>query len=475
MSEIQIHLVNVDSKKPLPQSSIQRMCHAQKEDNSWILYIQHDFGGLHCFSIVAKAVNEIMDGCLKETAELNDMLLCDSPSQIPLVLDSHNVPPDYGEENELLGQLVPSVCHYLMIQNPLCYFEEGDRVAYGEDKGAQKDWKQGEETEGSTKYTLAKILARANPVDNAAGEYDFKAEYKIDFGSKTEFRTVTVLDIYSYNQDEMGNPVSDDDAESKVNVPAEKCNIRRALILAKKLDYLPLRRKVLRRLFLHWFRCKDPHIAAEMTTFIETEVISLEILRVEETHSLTRYWRRRGRHERTLFTNYDHWLRSESSGGYSSRGCYSSRVYSFQSATEYVEPDTDEAERWMKQSKADLKAAEMLRDKSYSLVCFLSQQCVEKVLKGTLYAKCGIARQALRTHDVYRLASSVRRLEGVPDEAVGRSYAVSNYYLPTRYPDNQPRYRVPTEEYSEEQAKEALEVAETVYTALETFVYEIDE
>ena len=477
MSEIQIHLVNVESEEPLPQSSIERLCHAQKEDNSWILYIQHDLGGIKSYSIVAKAVNEIMDGCLKEIAELSDMLACDSPSQIPSLLDNHNVAPDYSEENELLGQLVPKVCHYLMIQNPLCYFEEGARVAYGEDEGGEKDWKEGEHMEGTTKYTLAKILARTNPIDNAAGEFDFKAQYKIDFGSKTEFRTVTVLDIYSYNQDEMGNPLADDDAETEVDVPAEKCNIRRALVLAKKLEYLFQRRKVLRRLFLHWLRYKDPDIATEMTTFIETEVVRLEILRVEEASFFTGYWRRRGRRERTMFNSYNHWMSNESSEvHYSSGGHYGSRAYSFAAAaTEYVEPDPDEAERWIKQSKADLDAAKILHDKSYSLVCYLGQQCVEKVLKGTLYAKCGISWRALRTHDIYRLASSVRYLEGVPSEAVDRSSAVASYYLPTRYPDNQPKYRVPAEQYSEEQAKEALEAAEAVYTALRKFADDIDQ
>jgi HEPN domain-containing protein len=41
--------------------------------------------------------------------------------------------------------------------------------------------------------------------------------------------------------------------------------------------------------------------------------------------------------------------------------------------------------------------------------------------------------------------------------------------------NNQPKYRVPAEEYSEEQAKEALEAAETVYTALEKFALDSDD
>jgi HEPN domain-containing protein len=244
-----------------------------------------------------------------------------------------------------------------------------------------------------------------------------------------------------------------------VNVVAEKFNIRQALNLAKKIESLLQRRKVLRRLFLHWFRCKDPKVAAEMTTFIESEVMRLEILRVEETRFYTSYWKRCGRQERTTFSCYSHW---RSFGDH-------------YNASEFVSPNKAEAKRWIKQSKADLNvAAKMLFDKSYSQVCFLSQQCVEKVLKGVLYAKCGIPRRELRTHEIYRLASSVSRLEGAPSE-VERASKVANYYLPTRYPDNQPFPKVPAEEYSEKEAKDALEAAETVYTALEKFALDSDD
>jgi HEPN domain-containing protein len=294
-------------------------------------------------------------------------------------------------------------------------------------------------------------LGRNNPIDRDAAEFDFNAQYRIDFGSKTDYKIVSVLDIYSYNQDDLGNVLSHDDVE--VDIDVEKRNIRRALDLAKKLKSLFQRRKVLRRLFLHWFRCKNAKMAADLTAFIESEVLRRDILREEETHFFTSYWRRRGRQERTAYSCYSHWR----SFGDNYR------------ASEFVPPDEAEGKRWIKQSEADLNVAKMLQNKSHSQVCFMSQQCVEKVLKGVLYAKYGIPGRELRTHYISRLVSVVSRLEGAPTE-VGRSYAVADYYLPTRYPDNQPKYRVPAEQYSEEQAKEALEVAEAVYTALEEFV-----
>jgi HEPN domain-containing protein len=319
--------------------------------------------------------------------------------------------------------------------------------------GGDTNWKEGERAEESINYTFAKVLARANPVDNAAGEFDFKAKYKIDFGSKAEFQVVSVLDIYSYYEDGMGNPVPDDVGDEVLELVPEKRNISRALGLAKKLTSLFQRRKVLRRLFLHWFRHKDPDIAAEMTKFIEAEVIRLKILCLEESRLFTSYWSSYARREKTTFSSYSHWT-----------------TFGHYDASEFVKPNKGEASRWIEQSKADLKVAtEMLRDKSYAQVCFMSQQCVEKVLKGALYAKCGIPRRELHTHEIRPLASSIRRLDGAPSE-VDHSSKVANYYLATRYPDRQPFPKVPAKEYSDQQAKEALEVAKAVYTALEKFV-----
>lgn len=254
----------------------------------------------------------------------------------------------------------------------------------------------------------------------------------------------------------MGNlvPNDDDDEEVRVDVLAEKYKITRALKLAKNnLKSLTPREKVVRRFFLHWLRCKNPETAAEMTKFIENEVTRLGILCLEDTRAFSSYWRSYGRRERTTYSSYRQW----GSGG------------SYYNPWDYVSPDAKEAERWIKQSQADLNVAKWLLDKSFSQVCYMSQQCVEKALKGVLYAKCGIPQEELRTHHIYRLVSVCRGLDGKPSEALDQAGVVGGYYLPTRYPNSQPQYRVPAEEYTEEQAKEALKVAGTVFASLRKF------
>lgn len=338
---------------------------------------------------------------------------------------------------------------------------------------------------------FVKINSRNNAVDKNDAEFDFNAEYKIDLGSKAEYKVVSVLDLYNYHHDDVGNLVSgDDDGENMLDLPAEKSNITRALIRAKKLDSLPQRRKVLRRLFLHWFRSIQ---ANELTAFLESEVTRLKVLTIEQTRHFTKRWRKYGKWEKTMFDSYNYWreIEDSSSSDYGGEGCRSGyrRAYNVHEAAEYVTPDLEEAKRWIEQSEADLDVAKILLDPKpvepetkdgvekscYSQVCYLSQQCVEKVLKGVLYAKCGIPRRELRTHDIGRLASSVSRLNGAPGDALSRANVVANYYLATRYPDNQPKYKVPAKEYGEEQANEALEVATTTFEALRRFVLVSDD
>ena len=92
-------------------------------------------------------------------------------------------------------------------------------------------------------------------------------------------------------------------------------------------------------------------------SFIEEEVIRMKILCLEESRLFTGYWKSYGRQQRTTYRSYSHWT-----------------TFGHYDASEFVHPNKDEARSWIEQSKADLKvAAKMLRDKSYSQVCFMSQ------------------------------------------------------------------------------------------------------
>ena len=465
MRTIKTHLVDVKTQTPLEKSSFERTCYVVNKDDSWILYIQHELGGTKTQAILSKAVNEIMDGCVDGVAELTDMLSCDMPSQIPEVLSAHDISLDFVDEDEELGRVVPEVYHFLMQQNPLCKFDEGARVAYGVDQEEGKVCTEENEGENSTKYTLAKIISCVSQSDETGVEYDFSAKYMIDLGSKSKVETVSVLDLYKYRQGETGDLKTDEEDDASglpVDMDGEKRKIRAALLVAWKLP-LTLRRKVIRRLYLHWLRRKN----SELTDFLISEVKRMED-EMDSTdgpgcfgaasRGFFRRWERRGKQEERTYSNYDH---------HSSRG--------FHETSDYKNANPMEASRWIKQSRADLKSANSLRSESPSLVCFLSEQVVEKCLKAALYAKCGLSFDQLRTHDVCRFGDWVNGLDGAPKEEVSRAVSVvANYYLPTRYPDRQLPYKVPAEEFSMKQAEEALKVADKVLKSIEKFVDDKD-
>ena len=479
MKTINSHLVDVKTQTPLEGSSCERTCYVVKESKSWTLYIQHEFGGNKTQAILSKSVNEVMEGLLDEScmAELTDMLSCDAPSQIAGVLSAHDISHDFSEEDEELGREVPVVYHYLILQNPLCTFDKGARVAYGvdtkEEEEEEEDWR--EEDEGATtKYILAKIISKSIQDGQAyvsksilSGQaYDFEAEYMIDLGSKSKAIRASVLDLYKYQDDIKENLVSGVVMQNNVDVDKEKEKIREVLLIAGNLP-LKIRRKVLRRLYLHWLQSKSSGNAEVVTQIIEFLISMVKAMEDETDGSVwcgpsLRFFqrcKRRARREKVTFGNF--------------QSSFSGSMRFFPESSDYANPKPKEASRWIEQSQADLEAAKFLyspASRFHALVCFLSEQVVEKCLKATLYAKCGLQQEQLHTHDVIRLADHVNRLHKAPRKVVERAVSVANYYLPTRYPNRQPFDKVPAKEFSKEQAEEALKIADELLKSIKTFV-----
>ena len=120
----------------------------------------------------------------------------------------------------------------------------------------------------------------------------------------------------------------------------------------------------------------------------------------------------------------------------------------------------DRAKEWIRFAQSDLKAAQvLLKEEVYNEVCFHSQQCVEKLLKAFLVSK---GEQTPKTHRLIDLLEILlerdQQLESLRDPCV----VLDQYYLPSRYPDAIIGSK-PTGFPSEKDAKEALEIAESVW------------
>jgi len=118
----------------------------------------------------------------------------------------------------------------------------------------------------------------------------------------------------------------------------------------------------------------------------------------------------------------------------------------------------EEVQNWVDYAYEDLRMAELaLREKIYNQVCFHSQQCVEKLLKGFIEFKGQIHP---RTNKLADLLSSMpeKPFKDLRDSIL----LLDRFYIPTRYPDALPgslREGLPTEN----DAGEALGTAKAIF------------
>lgn len=119
-----------------------------------------------------------------------------------------------------------------------------------------------------------------------------------------------------------------------------------------------------------------------------------------------------------------------------------------------------QAGRWLRQARADLRAAEASRAAgSFEWACFQSQQAAEKALKAIWYH-----------HGFDPWGHSAQKLiQDFPDQGVGAELSrlttqarhLDRLYVPTRYPNGLPDL-TPAEVYTDRDAREAIEAAEAV-------------
>ncbi len=112
---------------------------------------------------------------------------------------------------------------------------------------------------------------------------------------------------------------------------------------------------------------------------------------------------------------------------------------------------SEASERWLEFARQDLQMAELaLKEGIYNQVCFHSQQCVEKCLKGVLVAQGKIPP---RTHSIVDLLGLLPP-EFFADlrEVLGE---LDIFFIPTRYPDALPG-SLPEGLPGEPEAKDAI-------------------
>jgi HEPN domain-containing protein len=117
----------------------------------------------------------------------------------------------------------------------------------------------------------------------------------------------------------------------------------------------------------------------------------------------------------------------------------------------------EDSERWLQFAREDLQVAELVMQAGlFNQVCFHSQQCAEKALKGLILYQGQIVPRTHSLGDLLPLLS--------PDPFADIRLAVQlldRFYIPTRYPDALPG-SLPESLPTRQDAEEALAVARQV-------------
>jgi HEPN domain-containing protein len=123
-----------------------------------------------------------------------------------------------------------------------------------------------------------------------------------------------------------------------------------------------------------------------------------------------------------------------------------------------------ENERWLQFAGEDLQMAELaMQEAIYNQVCFHSQQCAEKALKGLLVLQ---GKTPPRTH---LLGDLLTLLAPNPFTASLDIQLLDRFYIPTRYPDALPG-SLPEGLPNREDATEALATARQVLQTVAALV-----
>lgn len=119
-----------------------------------------------------------------------------------------------------------------------------------------------------------------------------------------------------------------------------------------------------------------------------------------------------------------------------------------------------EANRWLRQAEADLRAARVSRDAgSHEWACFQAQQSAEKALKAFLY---GNGYTSIMTHSLTELVAECQKLAGDFEAVSQAAHFLDLFYVPTRYPNGLAGEQAPTDFYTKGDAEQCLSSAESI-------------
>ena len=118
----------------------------------------------------------------------------------------------------------------------------------------------------------------------------------------------------------------------------------------------------------------------------------------------------------------------------------------------------DEVKTWIEFAGEDLRMAQLaLQENIYNQVCFHSEQCVEKAIKGLILHQGHLYPHSHKLADLLNSLSSPSPFDDLREAIL----LLDRFYIPSRYPDALPGM-LPQGLPTEKDAGEAIDIARQV-------------
>ncbi|XP_018081716.1 sacsin [Xenopus laevis] len=450
-------------------------------DDQYKMYITHTglMNRKNYFLVVdtlADAINDLMGNTLSYMSLkiLMQMLCCESPEEVINCLKEKNIwNKTKKSHNAYLpkpGEPVPAEWHDALDMSILNRFKVGDYVGYLDP--SEKEL-----------YIYAVIVEELESHMFTDCEIQ---RYRISIG---QYRTadVSVLDLYQFKRTASQKSkelvlVENADQQEEIR---EKWYETAIEDIKKEIDtYLAKiwslppeeRQKAIRRLYLKYHPDKNigqEHIATEVCKYLQQKVKDLEAGRNSSSQSFPT------NHSNPFWDFSKHWHswdreasdhRRHRDNFYRKTNCNYNFWSYHQSNTR---PNPAEAERWVKQAKCDMRAAEhSVGHHQSEWVFYKVHQAVKKALLAVQYFKNGKCNRKESIHSLVDQVSTYSLSLSAINKQVLQMVQHGVDELKTQYPSSHRSPGIPNDTIPCDKEMEVIDLAKNVLKTIEDYVYQ---
>lgn len=507
-----LHTELLLNHQPLEGTETETQVYVKKQEDECVFYLKHNDNMAHKVvneinMYLTKEINALLENILNSLSlpVLGHLLLCENMEDVESALEQHGVRNTVTDEKGLgfrpsPGTPIPEEWHDSLDMDPLNSFEKGEYVGFSKD-----------ETENE--YVFA-IVVECLDIPHPGQTRRNPSRYRIQIG-KEEIIEVSSLDLYQFKREKVSAPdgsitCTDIDilnvpsqsepsrstpsqsepsqSEPSWSVPSPKRPLPQTLEEVKTEIDQSLEQiwkmsdedksKAIKRLYLRWHPDKNPDntkLASEAFKYLKNRLEELQQGKTKHNTSTqpnTTHWGgfrdfydrwnfEAGRHRRGRERFYQNNFRWQ---------------YNFWSHfRETPRPNREEAKRWYRQAQCDLLAAQS--DIGYNAnpewCLFKVHQAVEKALIATEFRRNG--QHPGTSSTIIGLAQKISQyatyLNDLP-HVVNQLRALGVDTKRTQYPNHHPSPHIPNEQFKNEAAQEAVNIATKLLTKLDNYITE---